>query len=394
MPVDLAERHGAHNYHPLPVVVARAEGVWVEDTDGKRYLDMLSSYSALNQGHRHPRILRAAMDQMDRVTLTSRAFHNDRLGPFLQRLSQVTGFQRALPMNSGAEACETAIKAMRRWAYTVKGVEADKAEIICVTDNFHGRTVTIVSFSTEPDYRAGFGPFTPGFRIVPYGDAAALEAAIGPNTAGVFVEPIQGEAGVVVPPEGYLKVLRDICTRHNALLVVDEIQTGLGRTGRMWAFEHEGIRPDGITIGKALGGGLYPVSAFCADDALMNVFTPGSHGSTFGGNPLGAAIAHAALDVIVDEGLVERAAEMGAYLRDGLAAIGSPRVKEIRGRGLLLGVELHAHAGPARPYCERLMGLGVLCKDTHGQVIRFAPPLVITRADIDFALERVATVLA
>jgi ornithine--oxo-acid transaminase len=394
MPVHLAERHGAHNYHPLPVVVAHAEGVWVTDTGGARYLDMLSSYSALNQGHRHPRILAAAQAQMERVTLTSRAFHNDRLGPFLQRLSEVTGFQRALPMNSGAEACETAIKAMRRWAYTVKGVEADKAEIICVSDNFHGRTVTIVSFSTEPEYRAGFGPFTPGFRVVPYGDAAAIEAAIGPNTAGVFIEPIQGEAGVVVPPQGYLADVRDICTRHRVLLVVDEIQTGLGRTGRMWAFEHEGIRPDGITIGKALGGGFYPVSAFCADDEVMDVFTPGSHGSTFGGNPLGAAIAHASLDVIVEEGLVERAAEMGAYLRDGLAAIGSPRVREIRGRGLLIGVELHTHAGPARPYCERLMELGVLCKDTHGQVIRFAPPLVITRPDIDFALERVASVLA
>jgi ornithine--oxo-acid transaminase len=394
MPVHLAERHGAHNYHPLPVVVSHAEGVWVTDTGGMRYLDMLSSYSALNQGHRHPRILAAAQAQMERVTLTSRAFHNDRLGPFLQRLSEVTGFQRALPMNSGAEACETAIKAIRRWAYTVKGVEADKAEIICVSDNFHGRTVTIVSFSTEPEYRAGFGPFTPGFRIVPYGDAAALAAAIGPNTAGVFIEPIQGEAGVVVPPQGYLAAVRDICTRHRVLLVVDEIQTGLGRTGRMWAFEHEGIRPDGITIGKALGGGFYPVSAFCADDEVMDVFTPGSHGSTFGGNPLGAAIAHASLDVIVSEGLVERAAEMGAYLRDGLAAIGSPRVKEIRGRGLLIGVELHTHAGPARPYCERLMELGVLCKDTHGQVIRFAPPLVITRPDIDFALERVASVLA
>jgi ornithine--oxo-acid transaminase len=395
MPVELAERHGAHNYHPLPVVVAHAEGVWVVDTAGKRYLDMLSSYSALNQGHRHPRIHAAALAQMERVTLTSRAFHNDRLGPFLQRLSQVSGFSRALPMNSGAEACETAIKAMRRWGYTVKGgVEADKAEIICVTDNFHGRTVTIVSFSTEPEYRAGFGPFTPGFPIVPYGDAAAIEAAIGPNTVGVFIEPIQGEAGVVVPPDGYLRAVREICTRHRVLMVVDEIQTGLGRTGKMWAFEHEGIRPDGITIGKALGGGYYPVSAFCADDEVMGVFTPGSHGSTFGGNPLGAAIAHAALDVIVDEGLVERAAQMGAYLREGLARIGSPKVKEIRGRGLLVGVELHASAGPARPYCERLMERGVLCKDTHGQVIRFAPPLVIAREDIDFALTQVAEVLA
>ncbi len=394
MTIALAERHGAHNYHPLPVEVAHAEGCWMTDVAGRRYLDMLSSYSALNQGHRHPRILAAARAQMERVTLTSRAFHNDRLGPFLAKLSSVTGFSRALPMNSGAEACETAIKAMRRWGYRQKGVPDGKAEIIVARDNFHGRTTTLISFSTEPDYRDGFGPFTPGFVIVPFGDAEALAAAITPNTVGVFLEPIQGEAGVVVPPEGYLAKVRAACDAANVLLVVDEIQTGLGRTGKMWCFEHDGVRPDGITIGKALGGGFYPVSAFCADDAVMDVFTPGSHGSTFGGNPLGAAIAEAALDVVVDERLAERAADMGAYLQDGLRALGSPHVREVRGRGLLVGVELHVASGPARPRCETLMTRGILCKDTHGQVIRFAPPLVITREDIDHALQHVAEVLA
>ncbi len=394
MTIALAERHGAHNYHPLPVEVAHAEGCWMTDVAGRRYLDMLSSYSALNQGHRHPWILAAARAQMERVTLTSRAFHNDRLGPFLAKLASVTGFSRALPMNSGAEACETAIKAMRRWGYRQKGVPDGKAEIIVARDNFHGRTTTLISFSTEPDYRDGFGPFTPGFVVVPFGDAESLAAAITPNTVGVFLEPIQGEAGVVVPPEGYLAKVRAACDAANVLLVVDEIQTGLGRTGKMWCFEHDGVRPDGITIGKALGGGFYPVSAFCADDAVMDVFTPGSHGSTFGGNPLGAAIAEAALDVVVDERLAERAADMGAYLQDGLRALGSPHVREVRGRGLLVGVELHAASGPARPRCETLMTRGILCKDTHGQVIRFAPPLVITREDIDHALQHVAEVLA
>lgn len=393
-PTELAERHGAHNYHPLPVVVTRGEGVWVWDDAGNRYLDMLSSYSALNQGHRHPRILEAARAQMERVTLTSRAFHNDQLGPFLARLSEVSGFGRALPMNSGAEAVETGLKACRKWGYTVKGVPEDRARIVVAENNFHGRTISIVSYSTEPQYRAGFGPFTPGFDVVPYGDAAAIAAAITPDTVAVHLEPIQGEAGVVVPPEGYLRAVRAICDAHNVLLFLDEIQTGLGRTGRMWAFEHEGIRPDCITVAKALGGGVYPISAFCADDALMDVFTPGDHGSTFGGNPLAAAVGRAALDVIVDERLPERAAELGAYFQERLRALGSPHVKEVRGRGLLIGVELHASSGPARPFCERLKGLGVLCKDTHGQVIRFAPPLVITRADIDHALVAVAKVLA
>jgi ornithine--oxo-acid transaminase len=394
MSIEQVERYGAHNYHPLPVVVAHAEGAWVTDVGGRRYLDMLSAYSALNQGHRHPRILAAAREQLDRVTLTSRAFHNDQLGPFLERLSRVSGFSRALPMNSGAEAVETALKAMRKWGYVTKGIPADKAEIIVATDNFHGRTISIVSFSTEAAYRDGFGPFTPGFVVVPYGDAAAVEAAIGPNTCAVFLEPIQGEAGVIVPPDGYLRAVRDACTRTNTLLVMDEIQTGLGRTGTMWASDHENVRPDAITIGKALGGGVYPVSAFCADDAVMEVFSPGTHGSTFGGNPMAAAVASAALDVLVDEQLAARAKRVGESFRAALRGLGSPRVKEVRGRGLLIGVELHADAGRARPYCERLMNLGVLCKDTHEQVIRFAPPLVIAEGDIDWALEHIRTVLA
>lgn len=394
MSIAQVERYGAHNYHPLPVVVAHAEGAWVTDVDGRRFLDMLSAYSALNQGHRHPRILAAARDQLDRVTLTSRAFHNEKLGPFLEKLSQVSGFSRALPMNSGAEAVETALKAMRKWGYTHRGIPADQAEIIVAQDNFHGRTISVVSFSTEPAYRAGFGPFTPGFVVVPYGDAAAIEAAITPNTAAVFLEPIQGEAGILVPPDGYLRAVREICTRHGVLMVLDEIQTGLGRTGKMWCFEHEGIRPDGITIGKALGGGVYPVSAFCADDAVMDVFGPGTHGSTFGGNPFAAAVATAALDVIVDERLPERAGIVGAHFRKRLRNLASPKVREVRGKGLLIGVELHPEAGRARPYCEALMERGVLCKDTHEQVIRFAPPLVLTDEDLDWAMERIGEVLA
>ncbi len=394
MPIAKAERYGAHNYHPLPVVVAHAAGAWVTDVHGRRYLDMLSAYSALNQGHRHPRILAAAREQLDRVTLTSRAFHNDKLGPFLQRLSEVSGFDRSLPMNSGAEAVETALKAMRKWGYRARGIPEDKAEIIVARDNFHGRTITIVSFSTEPSYRAGFGPFTPGFVVVPYGDAAAIEAAITPNTAGVLIEPIQGEAGIIVPPDGYLRAIRDICTKAGVLMVLDEIQTGLGRTGKMWAFEHEGIRPDGITVGKALGGGVYPVSAFCTDDAVMDVFAPGTHGSTFGGNPFAAAVATAALDVLVDERLPERAARLGEVFRAKLRALGSPKVREVRGKGLLIGVELHREAGTARPYCEALMEGGVLCKDTHEQVMRFAPPLVLEETDLDWAMARIAEVLA
>ena len=394
MSIDTAERYGAHNYHPLPIEITEAEGAWVTDTAGRRYLDMLSAYSALNHGHRHPRIVAAARAQLDRVTLTSRAFHNDRLGPFLQRLAGVSGFSRVLPMNSGAEAVETAIKAARKWGETVKGIPAGKAEIIVAADNFHGRTVTIVSFSTEPLYRHGFGPFTPGFVVVPYGDAAALEAAMGPNTAAVLLEPIQGEAGVIVPPDGYLRAARAACDRHRALLILDEIQTGLCRTGRTWCFEHEGIRPDGITVGKALGGGILPVSAFCADDAVMGVFTPGTHGSTFGGNPLAAAVAFESLAVLEDEGLAARAATLGAGFMAALRALGSPKIKEVRGKGLLVGLELHASAGTARPYCEALAERGVLCKDTHEQVIRFAPPLTISEADLHSVLPVVAEVLA
>lgn len=394
MYIAQVERYGAHNYHPLPVVVAHAEGAWVTDVHGKRYLDMLSAYSALNQGHRHPRILAAAHAQLDRVTLTSRAFHNDRLGPFLEKLAQVSGFPRALPMNSGAEAVETALKAMRRWGYRTRGIPEDRAEIVVARDNFHGRTISIVSFSTEPSYREGFGPFTPGFVTVPYGDVDAIRAAIGPYTAGVLLEPIQGEAGIIVPPDGYLRAVRDLCTREGVLLVLDEIQTGLGRTGKMWAFEHEGIRPDGITVGKALGGGVYPVSAFCADEHVMEVFAPGSHGSTFGGNPLAAAVATTALEVLEDERLPERAATLGEGFRAALRSLNSPKVKEVRGKGLLIGVELHPEAGKARGYCEALMERGVLCKDTHEQVMRFAPPLVLAEDDLRWALERIGEVLA
>jgi ornithine--oxo-acid transaminase len=394
MSIEQVERYGAHNYHPLPVVVAHAEGAWITDVHGRRFLDMLSAYSALNQGHRHPRILAAAREQLDRVTLTSRAFHNDKLGPFLERLSQVSGFSRSLPMNSGAEAVETALKAMRKWGYRTRGIPEDKAEIIVAQDNFHGRTISIVSFSTELAYREGFGPFTPGFVVVPYGDAASIEAAITPNTCAVFLEPIQGEAGIIVPPEGYLRAVREICTRRGVLLILDEIQTGLGRTGRMWCAEHEDVRPDGITIGKALGGGVYPVSAFCADDAVMDVFGPGTHGSTFGGNPFAAAVATAALDVLIDEKLPERAARLGELFRARLRGLGSPLIKEVRGKGLLIGVELHREAGLARPRCVALMERGVLCKDTHEQVMRFAPPLVLDEADLDWALVRIGEVLA
>ena len=394
MSIEQVERYGAHNYHPLPVVVAHAEGAWITDVHGRRFLDMLSAYSALNQGHRHPRILAAAREQLDRVTLTSRAFHNDKLGPFLERLSQVSGFSRSLPMNSGAEAVETALKAMRKWGYRTRGIPEDKAEIIVAQDNFHGRTISIVSFSTELAYREGFGPFTPGFVVVPYGDAASIEAAITPNTCAVFLEPIQGEAGIIVPPEGYLRAVREICTRRGVLLILDEIQTGLGRTGRMWCAEHEDVRPDGITIGKALGGGVYPVSAFCANDAVMDVFGPGTHGSTFGGNPFAAAVATAALDVLIDEKLPERAARLGELFRARLRGLGSPLIKEVRGKGLLIGVELHREAGLARPRCVALMERGVLCKDTHEQVMRFAPPLVLDEADLDWALVRIGEVLA
>ncbi len=391
--IHLAETYGAHNYHPLPVVIERGSGVWVWDVEGRQYLDCLSCYSALNQGHCHPRIAEAARRQMEKVTLTSRAFHNTELGPLLQQLAELCKMEMVLPMNSGAEAVETAIKAARKWGYQSKGVEENRAEIIVFKDNFHGRTVTIVSFSTEPQYRRGFGPFTPGFRIVPYGDAAAARRAVHRNTVAILVEPIQGEAGVIVPPEGFLRELREICTRENILLIADEIQTGLGRTGKLFACEHEGVQPDVYVLGKALGGGFYPVSAVVASRAVLGVFEPGDHGSTFGGNPLACAIAREALRVLVEEKLPERAAEMGTYFLDGLRKIPSPHIKEVRGRGLLIGLEIKAESGPARPFCERLMEEGVLCKETHQQVIRLAPPLVIRREEIDWALERIARVL-
>ena len=391
MSIELVERHGTRNYHPLPVMLVRGEGTEVWDDQGVRYLDLLSSYSALNQGHRHPRIIQAAKDQMDRLTVTSRAFHNDQLGPFLELLSQVTGFHKALPMNSGAEAVETALKAIRKWSYLVKGVPVDGAEIIVAANNFHGRTISIVSFSTEEQYRMGFGPFTPGFVVVPFGDAAAIERAITPRTAAVFLEPIQGEGGVIVPPDGYLRQVRELCTRNNVLMILDEIQTGLCRTGKMWCFEHDGIRPDGICIGKALGGGVYPVSAFCADDNVMDVFRPGDHGSTFGGNPLAAAVGYASLRVLIDERLDERAEELGSYFRARLREVVGPQVREVRGKGLLIGVELD---GPAKPAVLALKERQVLCKDTHEHVLRFAPPLVISREHLDEAIGKIAEVLS
>ncbi len=392
--IRLAETYGAHNYHPLDVVIERGEGVWVWDVEGRKYLDCLSAYSALNQGHRHPRIISALCDQAGKVTLTSRAFHNDQMGPFLQELATVCRKDMILPMNTGAEAVETAIKAARKWGYKVKGVPEGKAEIIVCRNNFHGRTTTIVGFSSEEQYRDGFGPFTPGFIEVPYGDLAAFEKALTPNTVAFLVEPIQGEGGVLVPQEGYLRGTRELCRKRNALWIADEIQTGFGRTGRMFCCEWEGIDdPDMLILGKALGGGVYPVSAVAANKEVLGVFRPGDHGSTFGGNPLGSAVARAALRVILDEKLVERSAELGAYFMGGLRKINSPHVLEVRGRGLLIGVEIKRASGPARPYCEKLRDLGILCKETHEQVIRFAPPLVITREEIERILERAAQVL-
>lgn len=391
--IDLEDRYGAHNYHPLDVVVDTAEGVWLTDVDGKRYLDCLSAYSAVNQGHCHPRIRQALIDQSYRVTLTSRAFRNDKLGLLYQKLNEMTGYARVLPMNSGAEAVETAVKAARKWGYQVKGVAADRAEIIVCGGNFHGRTTTVISFSTEEAYRENFGPFTPGFKAVPYGDAHALEAAITPNTVAFLVEPIQGEAGVVMPPDGYLRDARAICDRHNVLMMADEIQTGLGRTGSLFACDHEDVRPDVMIIGKALSGGFYPVSAVLSDDAVLGLLKPGDHGSTFGGNPLGAAVALEALAVLDDEDMIENAAELGEYFLEQLAEINSPHIKEVRGKGLLIGVELKPEANGARRFCEALREDGILCKETHKHVIRFAPPLVITQEEIDWALERIRPVL-
>jgi ornithine--oxo-acid transaminase len=391
--IELEEQYGAHNYHPLDVVITRGEGQWVYDANGKRYFDCLSAYSALNQGHVHPKILAALLEQAGKVTLTSRAFRNDQLPLLYQELAELTGYEMSLPMNSGAEAVETALKLARKWAYVVKGVPRHQAEIIVCENNFHGRTVSIISFSTEPSYRDDFGPFTPGFVVVPYGDAAAIEKAITPNTAAVMIEPIQGEAGVIVPPAGYLGCVRRICTENNVLFIADEIQTGLGRTGKMFASQHEDVRADIVVIGKALSGGFYPVSAALADRPIMSLFQPGEHGSTFGGNPLGAAVARAALKVIVDEKLAENAAQLGDYFMEQLAEIPSRHVHEVRGKGLLIGVELKSEAGGARRFCEALMESGILAKDTHGNVIRFAPPLIIDQATVDWALERIRPIL-
>ncbi len=392
--IQVTEKYGAHNYHPLPVVIERAEGAWVWDCDGKKYLDFLSAYSAVNQGHRHPRIIKALKDQADRVTLTSRAFHNDQLGPFLKELCQLTGFEMALPMNTGAEAVETAVKAARKWAYTVKGVDADKARIICCEGNFHGRTTTVISFSSEEQYKEGFGPFTPGFKLVPYDDADALAAAMDSNTAGFLVEPIQGEAGVVVPSDGYLKKAREICTENNVLFIADEIQTGLGRTGKLLCCEHEGVEPDMLILGKAISGGVLPVSAVLASRQIMEVFRPGDHGSTFGGCPIGSAVAREALKVLVEEKMVERAASLGGEFQAKLESLVGSKVARVRGKGLLLAVVLKDDAGPARGYCEELMDRGLLCKETHDNVIRFAPPLVISQEDLSWAFEQIEAVLA
>ncbi|MEJ2540266.1 MAG: ornithine--oxo-acid transaminase [Gemmatimonadota bacterium] len=388
-----AEAYSAHNYKPLPVVLERGEGCWVWDVDGKKYLDMLAAYSAVNQGHRHPGILDAARDQMERLTLTSRAFHNDQMGPFLKELCEATGFERALPMNTGAEAVETAIKMVRKWGYQVKGVPADRAEIIVCTNNFHGRTTTLVGFSSEDQYREGFGPFTPGFVMVPYGDAAAFEKAITPNTVGFLVEPIQGEGGVIVPVDGYLGCTAEMCAEHDIAFMADEIQTGLGRTGRMFCCDWEDVRPDVLIVGKALGGGVYPVSAALADRKYMDVFHPGDHGSTFGGNPLGAAVGRASLRAIIDEELPRRSDELGRWFRARLREIDSPHVQEVRGKGLMIGVEIKASSGPARPFCEALQNRGILAKETHHQVIRFAPPLVIDQETLEWALDHVREVL-
>jgi len=391
--IALEERYGAHNYHPLDVVISHAEGVWVWDVDGRKYLDFLAAYSAVNQGHCHPEILNAAIGQARQVTLTSRAFRSDQLGPFYQQLCELAGFDKFLPMNTGAEAVETALKTARKWAYKVKGVAEGKAEILAFANNFHGRTISIVSFSTEELYRSGFGPFTPGFQVLPYGDSEAVERAMNPNVAAVLVEPIQGEAGIVLPPEGYLKRLRDITHKHNCLLIADEIQSGLGRTGKLFCYEHEGIRPDVVIVGKALSGGFYPVSGILADDAVMGVFQPGEHGSTYGGNPMGAAVARAALRVLVEEKMVENSAELGPYFMERLQGIRSNHIKEVRGKGLWIGIELHREAGGARRFCEALQQEGLLCKETHDHVIRIAPPLTIKREEIDWAVERLEKVL-
>lgn len=387
--IEQTNKFGANNYHPLPIVISEAEGVWVKDPEGNKYMDMLSAYSAVNQGHRHPKIIQALKDQADRVTLTSRAFHNDQLGPWYEKVCQLAGKEMALPMNTGAEAVETAFKAARRWAYDVKGVAEGQAEIIACEGNFHGRTMTAVSLSSDPEYKRGFGPMLPGINLVPYGDLDALKNAITPNTAAFLIEPIQGEAGIIIPPEGYLKAARELCREHNVLFIADEIQAGLARTGKMFACEWEEVEPDMYILGKALGGGVFPISCVVADRDVLGVFNPGSHGSTFGGNPMACAVSIASLDVLVDEKLAERSLEYGQYFMDELRKIDHEVIKEVRGRGLFIGVELTTEA---RPYCEKLKELGLLCKETHETVIRFAPPLVISKEELDWAIEKIKTV--
>ncbi|MCZ8537381.1 ornithine--oxo-acid transaminase [Paenisporosarcina quisquiliarum] len=387
--IEQTEKFGAPNYHPLPIVISEAQGVWVKDPEGNKYMDMLSAYSAVNQGHRHPKIIQALKDQADRVTLTSRAFHNDQLGPWYEMICELSGKDMALPMNTGAEAVETAIKAARRWAYDVKGVSENQAEIIACNGNFHGRTMAAVSLSSDPDYKRGFGPMLPGINLIPYGDIEALKSAITPNTAAFLIEPIQGEAGIVIPPAGFMKAARELCRENNVLFIADEIQAGLCRTGKMFACEWEDVDPDMYILGKALGGGVFPISCVVANKEILEVFNPGSHGSTFGGNPMACAVSIASLDVLVEEKLAERSEELGNYFKDALTKIEHSSIKEVRGRGLFIGMELNT---AARPFCEELKELGLLCKETHDTVIRFAPPLVITKEELDWAIEKIQKV--
>ena len=391
--IELVERWAAHNYHPLPVVVAKADGVWVEDVDGKRYMDMLAAYSAVNFGHSHPDLIAAAKEQLDRVTLTSRAFQNDQLGPFCKELAELCGMEAVLPMNTGAEAVETAVKTARKWGYLKKGVPEGKAKIICCTENFHGRTTTIISFSTDPQCRTGFGPFTPGFEIVEFGNIEALRAAIDDNTVGFLFEPIQGEAGIIIPPDGYLADVRSLCSERNVLMIADEVQAGLGRTGKTFACDHEGVKPDIFILGKALGGGLMPISAVVSSRDILSVFTPGDHGSTFGGNPLACAIARKVIAILRTNEFQRNAMEQGAYLLERIRALRTDKIREIRGRGLWIGIDFEASAGKARVFCEKLMHEGMLCKDTHEQTMRLAPPLCITREELDWALKRLERVI-
>lgn len=389
--IEQTNQYGANNYHPLPIVISKAEGVWVEDPEGNKYMDMLSAYSAVNQGHRHPEIIKALKDQADRVTLTSRAFHNDQLGPWYELICQLTNKEMALPMNTGAEAVETAIKAARRWAYDVKGVADNQAEIIACIGNFHGRTMTAVSLSSEEEYKRGFGPMLPGIKLIPYGDLEALKNAITPNTAAFLIEPIQGEAGINIPPEGFLKSVAQVCKDNNILFIADEIQAGLARSGKMFACDWDEVIPDMYILGKALGGGVFPISCVVANKDILGVFNPGSHGSTFGGNPMACAVSIASINVLVNEKLAERSLRLGEYFQSKLKEINNPIIKEVRGRGLFIGVELHE---AARPYCERLKEEGLLCKETHDTVIRFAPPLIISEEDLDWAIERIKKVLS